>query len=212
MVIRRDGERGGLGVESSSSITQRRMLVEPSSGLDISVIDVDSDGNDATQPSVSRPRIIVMEERALGLGDADLYPQLLDELGVSGTARRAITDRLASHDLVGLEAEVEALLAQGLPLSLPAMRAHGVPELAGVLRGTVTLEEASRRAVPRWLGTRHGTHHPATHGDQLVRELRHTMKAARQPHTDCVCVRMHACALSLSRTSAPAPTHMWPRG
>ena len=47
----------------------------------------------------------------------------------------------------GALAEVEALLAQGLPPSLPAMRAHGVPELAGVLRGTATLEDASRRAV-----------------------------------------------------------------
>ena len=45
----------------------------------------------------------------IGLGDADLYPQLLDELGVAGEARNAVVDRLASHDLVGLEAEVAAL-------------------------------------------------------------------------------------------------------
>jgi hypothetical protein len=52
------------------------MLVEPSSALDISVVDggvVNADvvdGNDATQPSVARPRIIVMEERVVGLADA----------------------------------------------------------------------------------------------------------------------------------------------
>ena len=45
----------------------------------------------------------------IGLGDADLYKQLLDELGVEGDSRAAVLDRLAAHDLVGLEAEVEAL-------------------------------------------------------------------------------------------------------
>lgn len=43
--------------------------------------------------------------------------------------------------------EVRALLAQGLDPALPAMRAHGVPELAAVLRGTATLRAASDRAV-----------------------------------------------------------------
>ncbi len=61
--------------------------------------------------------------------------------------REAIGQRFGEMLQQGALAEVEALLAQGLPPSLPAMRAHGVPELAGVLRGTTTLEEASRRAV-----------------------------------------------------------------
>src|SRR5436305_4804614 len=42
----------------------------------------------------------------LGLGDADLYRQLLTELGVQGEVRNRILDRLAEHNLVGLEAEV----------------------------------------------------------------------------------------------------------
>ena len=45
----------------------------------------------------------------IGLGDADLYKQLLDELNVEGDSRAAVLGRLATHDLVGLEAEVEAL-------------------------------------------------------------------------------------------------------
>jgi ATP phosphoribosyltransferase regulatory subunit len=45
----------------------------------------------------------------VGLGDADLYRHLLAEIGVDGAARADILDRLAAHDLVGLEAEVGAL-------------------------------------------------------------------------------------------------------
>lgn len=69
MVIRRDEELRGLSEEPSSSRTQRRMLVEPSSALDISVVE-QPEVNDATQPTLARPRIIVMEERPIGLSDA----------------------------------------------------------------------------------------------------------------------------------------------
>ena len=41
--------------------------------------------------------------------------------------------------------EVRALLALGLDPALPAMRAHGVPELAAHLRGELSLAEAVRR-------------------------------------------------------------------
>ena len=50
-----------------------------------------------------------LNRAVIGLGDADLYRQLLDELGVRGEARQGVVDRLAAHDLVGLEAEVGAL-------------------------------------------------------------------------------------------------------
>ena len=39
----------------------------------------------------------------IGLGDADLYRQLLEELGVEGEARDAVLASLATHDLVALE-------------------------------------------------------------------------------------------------------------
>jgi tRNA dimethylallyltransferase len=43
--------------------------------------------------------------------------------------------------------EVRALLSQSLDPALPAMRAHGVPELAAHLRGETSLAEAERLAV-----------------------------------------------------------------
>ena len=41
----------------------------------------------------------------IGLGDADLYRQLLDEVGVTGEARDRLLDCLATHDHVGLSIE-----------------------------------------------------------------------------------------------------------
>ena len=45
-----------------------------------------------------------LDRAVIGLGDADLYRRLLAEFGVEGEDRDAILDRLATHDLVGLEA------------------------------------------------------------------------------------------------------------
>jgi ATP phosphoribosyltransferase regulatory subunit len=45
----------------------------------------------------------------IGLGDADLYRQLLAEFGIEGGARDSILARLAAHDLVGLETELSEL-------------------------------------------------------------------------------------------------------
>jgi ATP phosphoribosyltransferase regulatory subunit len=44
-----------------------------------------------------------LDRAVIGLGDADLYRQLLEELGVEGEARDSILESLATHDLVGLE-------------------------------------------------------------------------------------------------------------
>jgi tRNA dimethylallyltransferase len=61
--------------------------------------------------------------------------------------RAAIAERWAGMLAGGAVEEVRALAAQGLDLALPAMRAHGVPELAAMLAGRMTAEEASRRAI-----------------------------------------------------------------
>ena len=61
--------------------------------------------------------------------------------------RAAIAGRFSGMLAGGAVAEVEALLRLGLDPALPAMRAHGVPELAAHVRGEVSLEEAGRRAV-----------------------------------------------------------------
>lgn len=50
-----------------------------------------------------------LDRAVIGLGDADLFRQLLAELGVEGEARESVLGRLATHDLVGLEAELSAL-------------------------------------------------------------------------------------------------------
>jgi ATP phosphoribosyltransferase regulatory subunit len=50
-----------------------------------------------------------LDRAVIGLGDADLYRQLLAEYGIEGEARDSVLERLATHDLVGLEAELSDL-------------------------------------------------------------------------------------------------------
>ncbi len=59
--------------------------------------------------------------------------------------RAAIAARFDAMLRDGALEEVRALLALQLDPALPAMRAHGVPELASHLRGEITLAEAGRR-------------------------------------------------------------------
>jgi ATP phosphoribosyltransferase regulatory subunit len=47
-----------------------------------------------------------LERAVIGLGDADLYRQLLEELGVGEEPRDSILASLATHDLVGLEGKL----------------------------------------------------------------------------------------------------------
>jgi len=61
--------------------------------------------------------------------------------------RASIAARFAAMLQAGAIAEVEALLALGLDPALPAMRAHGVPELSAYLRGELTLAEAANRTA-----------------------------------------------------------------
>lgn len=59
--------------------------------------------------------------------------------------RTAIATRFQAMLDQGAIEEVRTLLAQQLAPALPAMRAHGVPELSAHLRGEITLQEAGRR-------------------------------------------------------------------
>jgi len=61
--------------------------------------------------------------------------------------RDAIAGRFDAMLDGGALDEVRGLLALGLDPALPAMRAHGVPELAAFLAGAITLQEAARRAT-----------------------------------------------------------------
>lgn len=61
--------------------------------------------------------------------------------------RAAIATRWSAMIAGGAIEEVRALSAQRLDPALPAMRAHGVPELIAMLEGRLSLEDASRRAM-----------------------------------------------------------------
>jgi len=61
--------------------------------------------------------------------------------------RAAIAERFSRMMALGAMEEVKRLVARDLSPSLPAMRAHGVPELSAVLAGTLSEAEAIRRAV-----------------------------------------------------------------
>ena len=96
-----------------------------------------------------------LNRAVVGLGDADLFRQLLTELGVEGEPRERILDQLATHNLVGLEMEVDAV--EGLDpagretlLRLPGLRgeAKTVLERAHELGG-----EAVERAIGRMQAT-----------------------------------------------------------
>jgi ATP phosphoribosyltransferase regulatory subunit HisZ len=70
----------------------------------------------------------------IGLGDASLYPRLLDRLEVPASARPRILHELVTRDLVGLQREVEGLGKPELA-SVPEVRGgrevlDGVPEAA----------------------------------------------------------------------------------
>ena len=62
-----------------------------------------------------------------------------------GALRRAIAVRFEAMRAAGAIEEVRALLSLNLDPALPAMRAHGMPEIAAYVRGTMSLEEAGRR-------------------------------------------------------------------
>ncbi len=95
-----------------------------------------------------------LSRAVIGLGHADLYRQLLEELGVEGDQRQRIIDTLAAHDLVGLEAEVAELKPLGTGrretlLTLPTLRGGSeILDQARELGG-----EAVQRATSRLQAT-----------------------------------------------------------
>jgi ATP phosphoribosyltransferase regulatory subunit len=104
-----------------------------------------------------------LDRAVIGLGDADLYRQLLTELGVEGEARESIIARLAKHDLVGLEAElseVEGIGEEQAATCVALSQLRGGSEILAEARGIggaaveratgrlqETYEELERRGV-----------------------------------------------------------------
>ncbi len=94
-----------------------------------------------------------LSRAVIGLGDAVLYGQLLEELGVAEAPRARILDSLAAHDLVGLEAELDVL-------ELSASEHETLMKLPGLRGGREVLDaahglggEAVERATGRLTAT-----------------------------------------------------------
>ena len=90
-----------------------------------------------------------LRDYRVGIGDASLYPRLLETLAVPEAARQQILHELATKDLVGLEREVRAL---GLPsesaellVRVPALR--GAPDALAAQPGPVADALGGLRSV-----------------------------------------------------------------
>jgi ATP phosphoribosyltransferase regulatory subunit len=91
-----------------------------------------------------------LDRAVIGLGDADLFRQLLAELGVEGEAREAVLGRLATHDLVGLEAvlsDLEGVGEEQCATCLALSQLRGGREVLDEARalGGVAVERATAR-------------------------------------------------------------------
>ena len=94
--------------------------------------------------STGKPLAHWQQQRGGGIGEAiDLHPLILLPPREALYARCDARFERMLHE--GAVEEVEALLARDLPPALPVMRAIGVPEIAGWLRGEWSREEALSR-------------------------------------------------------------------
>jgi ATP phosphoribosyltransferase regulatory subunit len=90
-----------------------------------------------------------LQNYRVGLGDASLYPSLLESLNVPATARERILTELADGDFVGVEREVHSLGLEDddirLLLGVPAIR--GGPEVLEGLTAPLETAATGMRAV-----------------------------------------------------------------
>jgi ATP phosphoribosyltransferase regulatory subunit len=96
-----------------------------------------------------------LERAVIGLGDADLYRQLLAELGIDEAARSSLIERLAAHDLVGLESELAELGAvsdKDIETLLRLSQLRGPPEVLAQAHdlGGQAVERATSRIQATW--------------------------------------------------------------
>ena len=134
-----------LAAEGAARLHARLMARDPETAATLRV----SDG----QRLARAWEVLVSTGRGLSAWQSDARPVgrgrftaiLLDP--PRAELRQAIRERFAAMLEHGAVDEVRALLALDLDPRLPAMRAHGVPDLIGHLRGGLTLDEAASRAV-----------------------------------------------------------------
>jgi ATP phosphoribosyltransferase regulatory subunit len=100
----------------------------------------------------------------IGLGDADLYRDLLSEFELEAEARDSALARLAAHDLVGLQEELEAagVADERVQACLALSQLRGGPEVltqAGEYEAAAVARAVERlRDVNEALGSRPGGH------------------------------------------------------
>lgn len=100
---------------------------------------------------------IGLDRAVVGLGDADLFRQLLDELEVDGPARDRILSCLEAHDLVAIEAEAGELAEIGEAERMAIVALSGLRGGAEVLeRARMIGGEAVERASSRLAETFEG--------------------------------------------------------
>ncbi len=112
-------ERGPLRLRYSGRIYR---AVRPQRGemRELHQIGIELIGAEAPAGTIEVIRLLVaaldaigLRRAVVGLGDADLFRQLLDELAVAGAARDRILACLQAHDLVAIEAEAGDLAGVG---------------------------------------------------------------------------------------------------
>src|SRR5881392_1306708 len=85
----------------------------------------------------------------IGLGDADLYRQLLEELGVEGEAGASVLASLATHDLVAIEEKLTeaGIAAEQVETSVALTQLRGGREVLEQARGLggTAVERATAR-------------------------------------------------------------------
>lgn len=100
---------------------------------------------------------IGLSRAVIGLGDADLFRTLLDQLSVSDTARDRILDCLAAHDLVAIEAEAGDLADLSEADRSMIVELSGLRGDAGVLeRAAAVGGEVVERSIGRLRATYEG--------------------------------------------------------
>jgi ATP phosphoribosyltransferase regulatory subunit len=105
-----------------------------------------------------------LDSAVIGLGDADLYRDLLSELGLEEEARDSALARLAAHDLVGLEEALEAagVASDRVRSCLALSQLRGGPEVLEQARehevAAVSRAVDRLRDVNEGLGSRPGGH------------------------------------------------------
>jgi ATP phosphoribosyltransferase regulatory subunit len=89
----------------------------------------------------------------IGLGDASLYPTLLEAVGVAPEPRETILSELAAGDFVGVEREVRrlGLVAADVDLLLGVPQTRGGPEVLERLSAPLEAAVSGMRAVHRLL-------------------------------------------------------------